>query len=224
MGAFFAATGRAPITAIIMLFEMTGDYKIILPLMLCCGLSTSTSARLLADSIYTKKLSRRGVRIDDGKNADLMDQVMVKDSMTSDMPSIEASASIKALSRLFASTNHHGFPVLDDDGKLYGVVSVTDAQGAYNNDSVEGMTVKDIATTDIIVAYPDEPMSSAVRRMGRHNLGRLPVVDRSDPKKLLGMVRRSDLYTAYHVASMQQVDRDNRAKRLLAIRREQKSS
>ena len=162
MAAFFAAAARAPISAVLILFEMTDDYRIILPLMLATVISTLTAERLLSESIYTLKLSRRGVRLSRGRDVDVMQTVRVSEVMDTAADTVSSGLSLSALAREFERTHHHSFPVLDAQGYLYGIVSIRDLEQAMEERDMEKTTTGDIATTRLITVSPDEPMAHAI--------------------------------------------------------------
>ncbi len=217
MAAVFSASAHAPITAVLILFELTGDYRIILPLMLTVVISTLLAGRLLkGESIYTLKLTRRGVRLQRGRDVDVMQSVTVGEIMTRDMPSILMTTTIVELSEIFSQRRHHGFAVVDDAGKLLGVVTLDDLDRAVAKKLPRQTTAAEIATPreHLLVAYPDEPMGTVLSRMGIRGLGRLPVVSREDPGKLVGVIRRRDVIQAYHVALTRRAELQHRAARM----------
>ncbi len=215
MAAFFTGAAHAPVTAILILFEMTGDYRIILPLMLATVVSVIVARSIDEESIYTLKLSRRGVHLQSGQDIDVMQGVTVGEAMTTNVDVVYADMPLEELADAFAQTHHHGFPVLNGDDKLVGVVSIQDLDRALANGSLLGKTVADIATEDsLMIAYPDEPMWQALRRLGSRDLGRLPVVDRDGTGKLLGVVRRSDIIRAYNHAIIKRARHQHRAETL----------
>ena len=209
MAAFFAAAARAPISAVLILFEMTDDYRIILPLMLATVISTLTAERLLSESIYTLKLSRRGVRLSRGRDIDIMQTVRVSEVMDTAADTISSDLSLAALAREFERTHHHSFPVLDAHGYLYGIVSIRDLEQAMESRDIERTTAGDIATTRLITISPDEPVAHAIERMAPRDLSRLPVVDPGNPRHLLGLVRRGDIARAYNVGMMRRAERQH---------------
>jgi CIC family chloride channel protein len=214
MAAVFAGAARAPITAVIILFEMTDDYRLILPLMLATVVSTVLAEHLDKESIYTLKLSRRGIRLQRGRDIDVMQGVLVGEAMTTDVDTISADLDLQELDLLFHETHHHGFPVLDEQGELLGVVTLQDLARAGERSPLAGRKVRDIATRSVLTAYPDDPMWVALKRLGTRDVGRLPVVDRQNPRRLLGLVRRSDIVRAYHVGISRRLDLQERADKL----------
>ncbi len=201
MSAFFTGAAHAPITSILILFEMTGNYGIILPLMLATVMSTFVSRLISQESIYTLKLSRRGIRLQEGRDVDVMHTVTVGEAMTTKVDVVAADMPLQQLADEFARTHHHGFPVLDSSGDLVGVVTIQDLERALEAGGAAELTVADFASTDeLLVAYPQESMAAALRRLGIGDIGRLPVVEKEGSRRLVGAVRRSDIIRAYNRA------------------------
>ncbi|MCP3982109.1 MAG: chloride channel protein [bacterium] len=199
MGALFAGTTFASLTAVIIMFELTGDYKIILPLMATVVVSTLVSRFLMkGESIYTLKLTRRGVRIRHGRDTDVLEGVRVEHAMTRDVSTVTPATPLSEVSTLFRKTNRHAFPVLDDGGVLCGIVSLTDVQRAEDLEAAR--FVVDVMTPTLVTCHPDETLDVVLRKMGPRDLSRLPVVARDDPRRLLGVIRRNDLVRAYNLA------------------------
>ena len=200
MGAFFAATVHGPITAIILLFEMTRNYVLILPLMSAVMFAMLVSRGFSKESIYTLRLVRRGIDIHRREQADLLGAVRVSDVMTRDFPTVLPSTRVSELiSRLHAS-GHHGFPMVDKNGSFVGVVTLEDVESAMSKRD-PGLTAADIATTSPIVAYPGQSIHDALAQLGGRDVGRIPVVERDNPKKLVGVLRRHDIIRAYAKAT-----------------------
>lgn len=214
MAAVFTGAARAPITAVLILFEMTDDYRIILPLMLATVISTLLADHLFKDSIYTLKLTRRGIRIERGRDIDVMQGVFVGEAMTSHPDTVDVDLDLEELEHAFVATHHHGFPVLDENGDLFGMVTIQDLERVKERGAIEGLCVRDIASTSVLTAFPDEPVWVALKRLGTRDVGRLPVVSRGDPKKLVGLVRRYDIIRAYQRAILQRMEMQHRGERL----------
>jgi CIC family chloride channel protein len=215
MAAVFAGAARAPITAVLIVFEMTRDYHIVLPLMFATVVSMLVSAGLRKEGIYTLKLKRRGIDIDVRKDFNLMRSIRVGEAMTpvSELVTVNPDTSFEALAELFPSTHSHGFAVLDEWGDLMGIVSITDLERALKRDQVAG-AVRDICTRRLITAYPDEPLEDVIQRIGSTEVGRIPVVDASNPSRLVGMVHRADIIRAYTLALMDRQSRQDRMEQL----------
>ncbi len=201
MAAVLAGSVHSPITATLLLFEMTRDYRIILPLMFATVISLVISEAVSPHSIYTLELRKRGVWLGRRDKVDVMQGVTVeeimspaKDVVPPDMPATE-------LEYYLNRTKHHGVPVVDGGGRLKGIVTLTDMMKAVRHQGSLGrLRVIDIATKDPIVVYPDDPAWKALKLMGVHDIGRIPVVDKDDPCRLLGVVRRQDIVKAYRKA------------------------
>ncbi|HZK48774.1 MAG TPA: chloride channel protein, partial [Thermoleophilia bacterium] len=207
MAAVFAAAARAPITSIVILFELTLDYRIMLPLMFATVVATVVAARLEPESIYTLKLVRRGIDFRARAGLGVTSGVDVGEVMTpmTTMHSAQPTMSLDDLAVLFHETGHHGVPVVDTDGRFVGVVTLGDLERGLRSVGVEG-TVADIMTVDLEVAYPDESLESVLRRSGAFDVGRIPVVDRDDPSKIMGVLRRGDIIRAYSEALYKRED------------------
>jgi CIC family chloride channel protein len=196
MAAVFGAAARAPITAILILFEMTRNYPIILPLMVTVVVSTLLAYYLSRDSIYTLKLKRKGVYVAQEERVSLLERVSVRDVMTTDFPTVSPDMPLKQLMRLFARSRHHGFPVVGEGNKLYGMVTIGDVE-SHMGQREEKLTAVDIATTELITAFPEESLDSVLRRLGDSEVGRIPVVDSRDKTHMVGVLRRYDIIKAY---------------------------
>lgn len=200
MAAVFTGAAWAPITAIIIVFEMTRDYNLMLPLMLAVVVSTFLSRRLSRDSIYTLKLRRRGIDLLATRRQGIFDTIMVGEIMAKSYPFVYTDSPVQNLPSTFESTGVHGLPVLNAEQELVGIVTATDVEHAMSN-GYEGRTAYDIATRSLITAYEDQTLSEVVTQPGAQEVGYIPVVDREDSKKLLGVLRRQDMITAYAAAA-----------------------
>lgn len=201
MAAVFSGAARAPITAVLIVFEMSNDYKLILPLMLATVLSTLLAEILFKESIYTLKLKLRGINWARGRDQDLLQSVMVGDVMTKDPYVVEVGLSVSKLGHFLQKTHHHSFPVLDGNGRLTGMVSLTDYERAVDSPHFASLVVGDIATMGpLLTVYDDEPLSEAVQRLALRSVNKLPVVPRENPEQVIGVIRREDVVKAYNLA------------------------
>jgi len=197
MGAVFAGTARAPLTAILILFEITRDYNLILPLMFACVLSNVMSNAFYPESIFTEGLRRKGFKIRKGREVDIMSSMFVKDAMITHVQTVSEDKNIETLTVLMQVSRHVGFPVLDSKGKLSGIVTLSDLRSKVKSREVY-KKIGDIATKNLEVAYPDETLDAVLKRFASKQIGRLPVVDREDKTKLLGLITRSDIVNSYN--------------------------
>jgi len=201
MAAVFAACARAPLTAMLIVFEMSNDYSLILPLMVAAVTASYLAQALYPESIYTIKLTRRGIHFSQGRDMDIMQGVQIGEVMNETPITITKKQTLAELYQQFQETNFLGFPVLDEHGKLWGIVTLQDmekslAQSAVN---LRGLHVEDVAVKEPITVYPDEPIWSAIQKMSPRDLARLPVVSRDNSGTLLGLISRSDILRAYDV-------------------------
>lgn len=199
MAAVLAASVHAPLTAILLLFEMTHDYRIILPLMAAVVIAMLLSQTLRRDSVYTLGLARKGLRLERGRDVEVLEGLTVGEVMNTNVRVLAATDSLDAAADIFSQTHHHGLPVVDASGGLVGVLTVQDLERAQTKQPAVS-TVGEACTRDLLVAYPDETIGAALRRMSSRDVGRLPVVARNDPRRLLGVLRRTDLVRAYDIA------------------------
>jgi CIC family chloride channel protein len=202
MAAVFAACARAPLTAMLIVFEMSNDYSLILPLMVAAVTASYFAQALYPESIYTEKLTRRGIRFSEGRDMDVMQSVHVSEVMNEDPITVNKNQPLAELYQQFQETNFLGFPVLDEQRKLWGIVTLQDMENALSQSAVNlrGLHVVDVAVMDPITVYPDEPIWAAIQKMSPRDLARLPVVSRDDRGILLGLISRSDILRAYDVA------------------------
>lgn len=201
MAAVFAAAARAPITAILIVFEMSNDYQLILPLMMATVLSTLVAEFLFRESIYTLKLRLKGISLQHGRDRDVMQNLSVQDAMDRDPYVVEQNMPLDELLRFFQKAHAHSFPIVDADHHLIGMVSMTDYERYIETAEPDGRTVADIATIgDILIAYEDEPLGDVLQRIALRDVNKLPVVSRRDPKKVVGVIRRRDIVKAYNLA------------------------
>ena len=197
MAAAFAATARAPLTAVILVFELTGSYGLVLPLMLAAALATLIGDRIHPESAYTMSLARKGIRLPKSEDIDLLDTVDVEEVMSEVDVVATPGMSMEEFETLLDRTRHHGMPVvLDRD--LVGVISVTDLERVAGREAET--TVGEEMSPHPITVTPDLPVSVALARMASLGLGRLPVVADDDPRRLVGMFRRESVVRAYHHA------------------------
>ena len=223
MAAVFAGAARAPITAILIVFEMSGDYKLILPLMLATVIATLLAEHLYSDSIYTLKLTLKGINWGRGRDQDVLQGVMVNEVMTrNNLETILVMTTLSQLKELFAHSHTHGLSILDEEGKLWGVVTITDMERALADELPDETVVTQIGTTwpHLKVAFPDESIGDALSRMSTRGLGRLPVVARDDPYELLGLIRRPDIIKAYDLALTRRDEIQARSQRMQELKKQ----
>jgi CIC family chloride channel protein len=197
MGAVFAGANQAPITAMLLLFEMTQDYRIILPIMLCCGISTLLYRLISKESINTIRLARRGIHLRHRWDMNTMRSVLVKDAMSAKVDTVRIDATIDTVIQLLQQTRHGGFPVIDEVGHLSGVITLEDIRRVDVGDRLTTM-VREVMTRDPVTVTPVDTLEDASRKMALREIGRLPVVDGEDMQRVVGIITRSDIINAYN--------------------------
>ena len=197
MAAFVASTTRATLTAIVLLFEMTATYEIILPLMLSCVVADAVCYVVSEHSCYTAKLARRGINIDLGSDQDLMRMIKVEDAMTKDVMTITPERPLEAALQIIEDTGHMGLPVVNDKGDLGGIITWADIHIAALRHE-RHLTVGDYYVTDLITITPKENLAQALDSLGYREISHLPVVDKTNQKKLVGIITKGDIIKAYN--------------------------
>jgi H+/Cl- antiporter ClcA len=190
MAAMFAGASRALLASVVFAFETTLQPMGLLPLLGGCTAGFLVSSLLMRNTIMTEKLARRGVRVPMEYAADYLERVHVRDVCSTDVMAFRTSQTAGELHSMVAS--HQGFPVVDDDGRLVGVVTRKDFMDRDPN-----TRVGDLVSRPPAVVFPDSSLRDAADHMVREDVGRLPVVDRADPRRLVGIVTRSDLLRAH---------------------------
>ena len=193
MAALFAGVSRAILTSIIIIFEMTGDYAIILPLMFSSVISSAICSFLVRDSIYTLKLSRRGIIVDQEMDVNLMRTIKVRDIMKRNVETVSEELSVDELLKKMMESGHMGFPVVDRDHRLVGIVTHNDIEKVTSSQA----HVRDIMTTNLIVANPDDTLEEVLLKVGGRDVSHFPVVDPDDRRKLIGFLTKGDILRAY---------------------------
>jgi CIC family chloride channel protein len=201
MGALVSATTHGPLAAILILFEMTGSYKIILPVMLACIIATIASGQLLRDSIYTLKLARRGVDIKEGKEVNVLKSMFVKDVMNTNVETMPEALPLGKMAERISKSKFNSFPVLDDQDRLIGILSFNDYNEAIFDENLKDLVVaKDLATEDLVTISLDDNLWTALEKISSKDFAVLPVVSTQAANKLEGVVSRRDIIGAYNKA------------------------
>jgi CIC family chloride channel protein len=201
MGAVVSGTTHAPLTSILMLFEMSGNYRIILPLMITCIISSLAAGHLWRESIYTLKLVRRGVNIKEGKEVNILKGIRAAEVMNAGVETIYEGLGLEALQDKISKSKYNSFPVVDSEGRLVGILSFMDYQDALFNDDLKNLVVaKDLATTDVVTVRGDDNLYDALQKITPHDFSIIPVVTAEDRSRLLGVLSRRDIIGAYDKA------------------------
>ncbi len=196
MSAFIAAVAKTPIAAILMVLEMCGGYTLLPALMMASTLAYYLTGE---NSIYSEQVATRAEspahRME--MSIDVLENVKVQDAMVPAEKLVVVSPyqRVSEVLELIEKTGHIGFPVVRE-GRLVGVVTFEDVERVPIEERDKKL-VRDIMTRDLIVTYPDETLEDALIKLVQKGVGRLPVVDRGDERKLLGLLTRSDIMKAH---------------------------
>ena len=194
MGAVFAGAARAPITAVIIIFELTGDYTIILPLMITIVIAAALSNLLSRDTIYTLKLRRRGIELFRGRAANLMQVLPVRDAMQPMPAPLAADSPLNDIIHRFAQRDVSALPVIDDDGAYRGIVTARQVEAAMRDNAID-VTAADLAELPAIVT-PDANLEHALSLLIQQDRSALPVIDATNV--IVGWLTHRDLLVAYN--------------------------
>jgi CIC family chloride channel protein len=200
MGGLVAGTTRAPITAIIIVFELTNDYRIILPLMITCIISTILSSKLSRESIYTLKLLMRNINIKEGTELNVMESIFVKNLYSTSFDTLNVTDNFGQVVNKVIRGKGPEFPVIDQEGHVLGMISIYDIKdNLYERDSLNNLLIAgDIANTNFEPVTPVDNCQTAMDKMRKYDLEGLPVVAQSDSNIITGMIWMKDIQYAYH--------------------------
>jgi CBS domain-containing protein len=200
---------RSPLTGIVFSMELTHEWSALLPLTISASAAFGVSTLVLKRSVLTEKIARRGMHLTREYTIDPLEVLFVRDVMETDIvmfragtPLREAAASFVEGHRQLRDAQHRQrlYPVLDDDDRLLGLLTRRDMlDAALSNGRAVGATVEEIMIGDPVVGYADVTLREMANVMAEHSVTRVPVVDRADPKRLIGFVTLPDLLHARRI-------------------------
>lgn len=198
MAAFLAPMVGAPLTAILILFEMTGNYEIILPLLVAVISAMLVSGQISRFSLYTRHLHKKGVDLVRGREEGVLKTLCVRDVMRYDVLTIPSSASFRQLTARFLQAHVDYFYLNDQHGALNGVVSFRDIRPYLLEEGLWDLVrAKDIATMNPVSVTPGESLFDVLNKFGYKNVAVLPVIDDPHSRKLIGIIHRKEVLEAY---------------------------
>ncbi len=204
MGAIVAGTTHAPITAILILFELTDDYRIIVPLMMTCIISALTARQLQAESIYTMKLVRRGIDVRAGKEVTILKSLLVRNFMVRNVVSISENLSLSDLLILIKESAYSYFPVVNGKEELVGIISLQNIRPVLLEETLMDLVIaKDVMSEVVITMNSDQNLYEAMGKFESKDIDQIPVVDKHNPRKVMGMLKRTDVIRAYQNALLE---------------------
>jgi CBS domain-containing protein len=198
MASVFAGASRALLASVVFAFETTLQPSGILPLLGGCAASYLVSSLLMSNSIMTEKIVRRGTRVPAEYSADFLDQVLVRDACSKSVVCLGADQSVADVRSWINSgepgTSHQGFPITSSEGYLVGVLTRRVLLDPAHGPAI---ALHELLKQPPKTVYDDCTCREAADQMVRHNIGRLPVIARSSPHKIVGIITRSDLLFAH---------------------------
>jgi CBS domain-containing protein len=208
MAAVMGGTMRAPLTATVFTLELTHDLNAFPAVMIGSVASLAVTVLMLRRSILTEKIARRGHHISCEYSVDLYNLHRVGEVMDKNPPTVPATMKVKELSALIAQgkdplCRRQGTLIIDDEGNLTGIITRGDVVRALQQNG--DTTVLEAGHRDLIVAYEDELLDDAITKMLRNDIGRLPVVERDNPRHVVGYLGRANILSAH----VKQIDEEN---------------
>jgi CBS domain-containing protein len=201
MAGMMGGTMRSPLTGMVFVLELTHDLNALPALLIGSVAALCVTVLLLRRSILTEKLARRGQHIAREYSVDVFEMARVADVMDSNPPMIPGAITVAALSDRIAQgdpavSGRQATILMDDAGRLAGIITRGDILRILQKGTAATTTALAAAGTDVVVAYPDETLQEAIAKMLKRNIGRMPVVERTDPGKVIGYLGRADILAA----------------------------
>ncbi len=198
MAAMVSGTTHAPLAAMLIIFEMTNDYAIILPLMLATGISTIVASLIDRESIYTLKLSRRGLKIRRGTDISILERIQVREILTEEYGAIHINAPMRDIVELFRNSQFQDFPVLDNKNRFVGMIHFRDIRPVMLDQHLYSLIIaNDLLGKNDVTVTPSETLADALVKFSVDDVHELPVVDETNPHNIVGIITRSSLMHRY---------------------------
>jgi len=198
MAAMVGGTTHAPLAAMLIIFEMTRDYAIILPLMLATGISTVVASLINRESIYTLKLSRRGLRIRRDTDISILERIQVREALAEKYDAVSVNTPMRDIVELFKDSPFHDIPVLNDEGEFVGMIHFRDIRPVMLNPNIYSLIIaNDLLGHDDITVTPSDTLADALMKFSIGDVSELPVVDEMNPHKIVGILSRISLMHRY---------------------------
>ncbi|PIR00442.1 MAG: voltage-gated Cl-channel protein [Nitrospinae bacterium CG11_big_fil_rev_8_21_14_0_20_45_15] len=199
MGAVAGAVMQAPLTNILMLFELTNDYTLILPIMATCIVSAYVFRELAKHSIYIQYLLRKGIKIKNGREVSILNAIRVQDVMTNEVTPIPEEMPFKKILETISYSKMIYFPVIDRLGNMTGILSFSNIREVFFEEGLDDLIVaRDLATREVQYLMPHQNLNEAMELFARLDVEQLPVARSNDPQKAVGMISRADVVAAYN--------------------------
>lgn len=198
MGAILAGTTHAPITAIMMIFEQTNSYQIVLPLMFVCIVSHFTTRLFGGKSLHDEALLRRGIQLPKGPEGSVMETMRVADVMHDDRPAVNHSVPFRTVVERFLKEPYNNLYVIDGHGKFVGAIRLHSMKEMLTQgDALQSVIAHDLVDDSFPFVTPDDTLAVTMDKFWKQNSERLPVVDNPTDRQLVGWISKRDLFGVY---------------------------
>jgi CIC family chloride channel protein len=202
MGAMFAAVIRVPITSILLIFEMTYNYEVILPLMIATAIAYTVAARLSPLSIYESFLFQDGIHLGQAPKTDALARITAASVMTREVVTLPDDITVAEALDLIGRIEFNGYPVLRD-GRMVGLITTGDLK-RLEAENRQDYLIADVMTKKVVHAHPDQTLDTVILKLAQRELSQLPVVSRVDDTRLLGIITLRDVARAQARLASQQ--------------------
>ena len=211
MASVFAGAAHAPVTAILIVFEMTGDYRMILPIMVAVVVATSISQLLRRESIYTVRLKKHGVDTAALEEVRLLGALQVRDAMSADFATVPNHLPAKELIERMSQEKDKSFFVVNSQEDLVGVIKLEEVQAILLEEKIQAIIANDVASPLPERCFADEPLNEAAKLMLTNHCAQLVVSDPSRPNRIVGLLKSEDIFRAYADMTSKRSDLVSRA-------------
>ena len=207
MASVFAAAARAPITSILIVFELTGSYSMILPIMVAVVTATSIAQMMHKDSIYLGKLKRKGMDVKSFEEARVLEGLKVSDAMTQDFKIVGPDTRAQELISLMSQDMNKSVFVVNKKNALSGIIKAEEINRVLMLEDKDFLIADDIAVDFKEFSFPDEPLNEAAKLMAEDHLTEIPVVDSLNTSKVIGVLKSENIFRVYaqHVSKREEI-------------------
>ncbi|MFO1463732.1 MAG: chloride channel protein [bacterium] len=197
MGAVMAGVTGAPLTSVLLIFELSGKYSIILPLLITCAVSTILVQIVMKGSVFTRSLAKKGVSI--GERRGVLRSTLVGEVLRREFISVTPQTRLRELIGLLVQTKQYAFPVIDEQNGLVGIVSIQDFQDVVVEPELfDVLVVGELMTSSVVTALPEESIEEALLKIGDENIEYLPVLEAEGSRRVVGLLSRRDILARYN--------------------------
>ena len=190
---------QAPLTNILMLFELTNDYTIILPIMITCIVSAYTFRGFNKNSIYIQKLLKEGINIQHGREVSILNGIKVNDVLSRDVTKIPEAMPFRKILETISYSKNFYFPVVNSQGEMSGILSFHMIREMLFEENLGDLVVaNDLKVKSVVTLTPENNLNQAMELFAKLDVEQLPVVLQNDPKRVIGMVNRGEVVAAYN--------------------------